>query len=222
MKRLLIFALGLVLYIVLLGLLLQFDPLKMLQPIPLASVTAGMLILTLFQYKKGMPWGSVLVLARWNAFFSGLLTMLLQLLSVFSAGGALNIDTLAQKLIPLIYGSILYLIIDMMRVFREKNAPPDTRPEAQPQDIFCAEAATPIFTARGFSARECHVALKLLEGMPNKQIASQLYISEATVKKHIQNMFKKCGAADRQDFAALYTQWARECGQNEDGRFAKK
>ena len=31
--------------------------------------------------------------------------------------------------------------------------------------------------------RKCHVALKLLENISNKEIASQLYISEATVKK---------------------------------------
>lgn len=42
--------------------------------------------------------------------------------------------------------------------------------------------------------------------IPNKEIAAQLYISEATVKKHVQNIYQKFGATDRNSFQEIYIQ----------------
>lgn len=71
-------------------------------------------------------------------------------------------------------------------------------------------AINAILSGRGFSPRECHVALKIVEGISNKEIAEQLFISETTVKKHIQNMFRKCGANDRREFIIQFAQWMKE------------
>ena len=200
---------GLLMYIALLALLLRLDIGRMVQLVPLVSVLAGMAILTLFQYKKGTDWLRMLTYARWNAFVAGLLTSLLQLLSVMTESGV-NMETLAEKMIPVVYGSIFSLALDLVLMPREKTG----ASEPAAQDIFAADVAHPVFAARGFSARECHVALKLLEGRTNKEIAAQLYISEATVKKHIQNMFRKCGAADRQEFVAMYIRWVKGPGKD--------
>ena len=72
------------------------------------------------------------------------------------------------------------------------------------------QQATDILASHGFSPREIHVALKIIENCSNKSIASQLFISEATVKKHIQNMFRKCGAEDRAAFIELFKSWTKE------------
>ncbi len=213
MKKRLLCMLGLLAYIALLALLLRFDLGRMVQPMPLVSVLAGMAILTLSQYKKGMTWLKLLLHARWNAFVAGLLTSLLGLLSLLADGGA-GMEALAERLIPLVYGSLFGLMLDLVLMPRESGKAGGA-PAPAPQDLFAAETAQPVFANRGFSIRECHVALKLLEGRTNKEIAAQLYISEATVKKHIQNMFRKCGATDRQDFAAMYIRWAK--GRNENG-----
>lgn len=205
MKRRILFASGLLGYIILLFLLLQFDPAKMLQPMQLAAVVSGMAMFTLFQLRKGTAWIKALSLAKWNAFTAGLLVSLLKLLSLFASGAA-DLRLLLTGIVPLIYGSIIYVVMDIILVFTAGESGKDDSPE---RDVFCASVAIPIFMAHGFSGRECHVALKLLEGRANKEIASQLYISESTVKKHIQNMFKKCGAADRQGFIKLYLSWAR-------------
>jgi DNA-binding CsgD family transcriptional regulator len=202
MKRRIVFALGLLLYTLLLAVLLRFDIARMVQPVPLVSVFAGMVILTVFQYKKGIAWGQIVALARWNAFVAGLLTTLLQLLSLL-ADGHVGMESLAGRLIPLVYGSLISLVIDLIQGKREDEA---SAPEA---DLLSAETAQPLLVERGFSPRECHVAMALLKGRTNKEIAAELYISEATVKKHIQNMYKKCGAADRQDFVTMYLHWAR-------------
>lgn len=216
MKRSRYLFLGLLLYLLVLGLLFRFDLLRILQPVPMLSVVLGMVILTLFQYAKGMTKEDILSMAQWNAFFAGLLSSLLSLLTLFpldeSKGSA--IEQVADKLVPLIYGSILYLILDLFLNHDKKSRQANpTVPSAQAEDIFSPAAANPILAAKGLSPRECHVALKMMEGISNKEIAQLLYISESTVKKHIQNIFKKCGATDRHQFLALYTQWVSEDSQ---------
>ncbi|HHV99249.1 MAG TPA: response regulator transcription factor, partial [Clostridiaceae bacterium] len=50
-----------------------------------------------------------------------------------------------------------------------------------------------IFIEHGLTNRECHVALKLPENISNKEIASQLYISGATVKNTSRIFIKSSG-----------------------------
>jgi DNA-binding NarL/FixJ family response regulator len=47
------------------------------------------------------------------------------------------------------------------------------------------------------SDRELEVLGRLSKGMTNKDIARDLFISQATVKSHVENILRKLGAADR-------------------------
>ncbi|MFR0357432.1 response regulator [Streptomyces sediminimaris] len=47
--------------------------------------------------------------------------------------------------------------------------------------------------------REREVLTLIGQGLPNRAIAQQLFISEATVKTHINNLFAKAGIRDRAD-----------------------
>lgn len=53
------------------------------------------------------------------------------------------------------------------------------------------------------TSREIEVLELIAEGMINKEIARQLYISEKTVKNHVSNIFKKLNVSDRTQ-AAIY------------------
>ncbi len=53
------------------------------------------------------------------------------------------------------------------------------------------------------TSRELEVLQLIAEGMINKEIAKQLYISEKTVKNHVSNIFKKIDVSDRTQ-AAIY------------------
>ena len=76
------------------------------------------------------------------------------------------------------------------------------------------KAAQEILQARGrrtvpeLSGREREVLALVAEGLPNKQIARRLDISEKTVKAHLTSVFQQIDVTDRTQ-AAL---WAREHG----------
>jgi len=53
------------------------------------------------------------------------------------------------------------------------------------------------------TSRELEVLELIAEGMINKEIAKQLFISEKTVKNHVSNIFKKLNVSDRTQ-AAIY------------------
>lgn len=48
-----------------------------------------------------------------------------------------------------------------------------------------------------FTAREREVAAELLRGLTNPEIASVLYVSEITVKKHVSSLLRKTGCGNR-------------------------
>jgi DNA-binding NarL/FixJ family response regulator len=59
------------------------------------------------------------------------------------------------------------------------------------------------------TARELELLLLVARGLSNTQIASSLHISEATVKRHLANIYPKMGVASRGEAAreALLREW---------------
>jgi DNA-binding NarL/FixJ family response regulator len=56
---------------------------------------------------------------------------------------------------------------------------------------------TPEVAKLGLTAREMEVVRLIAQGHSNTEIAAQLFVSEATVKTHINHIFSKLGARDR-------------------------
>lgn len=80
------------------------------------------------------------------------------------------------------------------------DAPLD--PKAARTLLSARNAAAP---ADSLSDREREVLLMVAEGLPNKQIAQRLAISEKTVKAHLTSVFRRIGVTDRTQ-AALWAQ----------------
>ena len=98
-----------------------------------------------------------------------------------------------------------------------KDADPDevirgVRAAARGESPLTPKAAHEVLQARarrpavGLSGREREVLALVADGLPNKQIARRLDISEKTVKAHLTRIFQELGVTDRTQ-AAL---WARE------------
>lgn len=56
------------------------------------------------------------------------------------------------------------------------------------------------------TARETEVLNLLAQGLPNKEIAAQLIITERTVKFHVSSLMSKLGAGNRTEVVAVATQ----------------
>jgi ATP/maltotriose-dependent transcriptional regulator MalT len=54
----------------------------------------------------------------------------------------------------------------------------------------------------GITEREREIILKVIEGKSNADIASELFISLATVKTHLHNIYTKIGVESRFDLLA--------------------
>lgn len=54
------------------------------------------------------------------------------------------------------------------------------------------------------SRREKQIAMKIMEGLPNKIIAADLFISERTVKFHCANIYRKLNIRNRTTLIATY------------------
>lgn len=65
---------------------------------------------------------------------------------------------------------------------------------------------TPPAPVEGLTERELEVLLLLAQGMPNKEIASHLVISERTAKFHVSSIMSKLGATNRTEAVSLAAQ----------------
>jgi DNA-binding NarL/FixJ family response regulator len=78
----------------------------------------------------------------------------------------------------------------------------------------------------GLSERETEVVILAARGLSNRLIAQELFISEATVKRHLANIYEKIGVSSRNEAVrtALVEQWiglheiARVDGDSSDGQ----
>ena len=63
--------------------------------------------------------------------------------------------------------------------------------------------------ADGISGRELEVLLMVARGMSNQQIAISLHLSEATVKRHLANIYPRIGVSSRGEAVrmALSKEW---------------
>ena len=54
-----------------------------------------------------------------------------------------------------------------------------------------------VLTQKGLSHREAEVAELVTKGLSNKEVASQLFVTEKTVKFHLTNIYKKMAVKSR-------------------------
>jgi ATP/maltotriose-dependent transcriptional regulator MalT len=97
-----------------------------------------------------------------------------------------------------LFSSIPYALygIFLLVYFLEQPAPAPLAPLAM-------DALPDAFLSRyGITDREREIILKVVQGKSNADIAGELFISLATVKTHLHNIYKKIGVDSRYDLLA--------------------
>ena len=107
---------------------------------------------------------------------------------------------LVRELIGL--GASAYLV--KSATIEELHAAVRTAAGSPPGDVIIPpEAADKPTGPDGLSRRELEVLLMVARGMSNQQIAVSLYLSEATVKRHLANIYPKMGVSSRGEAVRL-------------------
>ena len=119
-------------------------------------------------------------------------TLLMEYFNIYDqmARTAINISTLCV--------SVLSLAISVGIVKKEETR--QTVEEEKSEPPFSKEAYLKKAAEWKFTKREVEIGLLIANGYSNQQIAEELFISEATVKKHATHIYEKARADGRKDF----------------------
>ena len=105
----------------------------------------------------------------------------------------------------LLYGitSILLLIINLYTVFhmyKKDFSPIFSRPDISNQEVLTEEERLDLVSHNHrLTEREREVLILAYQGMSNPEIATQLFISPHTVKRHMHNIFAKLNVSTRME-----------------------
>lgn len=76
--------------------------------------------------------------------------------------------------------------------------------QAQSEGVLAALATS------GIKGSPANVAVRVIAGKSNKEIASELFVTEKTVKFHITSMYKRAGVSSRAQFIVKYLPYVLE------------
>jgi two-component system nitrate/nitrite response regulator NarL len=108
--------------------------------------------------------------------------------------------------LKLVLGGSTVLPSNLLDAFLEDREEPVAIRSIVPPEISCGEPASiALPLAHGLSARELAVLRWLRDGLPNKEIARRLGITEATVKVHVKALLRKARVKNRTQVAMWAT-----------------
>lgn len=200
MKRKWQVSLSIILYILILAAALDFNLLKLIDPRLFLLFVLGTAVLTVPFYEKGIDRRELWYIFGRKAIEAGLIqTLLLMFVGLQNSASSETFwNDIAMSFRPLLYGFCLQIIFSEKHEETAAVREMATEETAQ-KDLDLAKR----FQEFGLTKRELEIAGLIVEGKSNGEIAQVLFISEATVKKHISNIFEKTGAARREELVRM-------------------
>ncbi len=187
---------SIILYILILAAALDFNLLRLIDIRLFLLLMVGTTVLTVPFYERNMNRRELRYVFGKKALEAGFIQSFLILF--VGLQNAADGKEILSEVAMLLYGFCMQVI------FSEKLEDP-----AAVQDKTDAEKAedgldyTKRFQPYGLTKRELEIAGLIAEGKTNGDIASVLYISETTVKKHVSNIFEKTGVARREELVRI-------------------
>lgn len=217
MKRIIKSLAAVTAYLLLLCYLLGTEAVLLLSPKHIGMFLLGCIILCIPSLDKKIRWKEFREIFKRNAIMAGYLETFVLLFASVSQrkmGEGDFLREFALSLRPVFYGFVCHLIL------REEGPAKKDLTEDEKTDSFAGktkeelpalknprsnisselpppEKANPKPDLSGLTRQEKLVAELVSRGLTNREIGEELYISEATVKKHISNIFEKTGISSR-------------------------
>lgn len=163
----------------------------------IGSTAAFYLITCGFRKMRNIQWE----VAGRCALFAGLLQMfsLLALLLPQAGNDASYLLLIGMCTRPMLYALCIWGIVNVMGQRDSKSSETAAKEVVKP----AVDTGYRSLIEHGLTRREAEIALLICKGCTNKEIAAELMISEATVKKHISNIFEKTGIVRREEIVQL-------------------
>lgn len=183
--------LSILLYVLILAWLLQFDIMVLISPMAILQFGVGIVILSIPFWHKGITKSEIMSIVGQKGLEAGYIqTFLLLFGRLFSEKGYEELlSDIALSFRPVLYGLILSI-----SMAEEKQ---DTKIEEE--EVQSKEQTYEHFLDLGLTKREAQIAVLICKDFSNREIAEEFVISEATVKKHISNIFDKLGIEKREE-----------------------
>lgn len=176
----------------------------------MVTVCAGTLLLTATACDRTADRARMAALICQNAFITGYLTSFICLFAHMTGDPdpkRLLFDV-AMNCRPMFYGLILYGLFKTPGTDNTPAVPADPPPFVP----LAADVPPPVplppdplqkLKDCGLTERELEIALLIADGLSNREIGEQLFITETTVKKHSSNLYRKAGIANREQLKQL-------------------
>ena len=211
---------AILIYIFIMSYLLDFELLPLFDLKQVFLVLIGMLILFLPGYKRGEGMSAYAGQLARCAIFASYIQTFIMLFIVLSK--SISLEELPKEAAlscrPLLYGICLWVILSNEKkensemtetvdwaettksAYLEKSKYSSESDKAERKDVspLTASETYEAFHDLGLTKRESELATLICKGLTNAEIASELFISETTVKKHISNIFEKLGINRRE------------------------
>ena len=179
-------------YLIVMSILLDFQLTSLFDPKQLLLVMIGMILLFLPGFHLGESRRYYTDSLGRCALFAGLIQTFITLFVVLSEEhGEHILKEAAVNLRPLLYGFCLWIILSGGEPDRKKELPDTEHDITKDPEAACRKA--------GLTSRETEITLLLLQNFHNAEIATQLHISESTVKKHVSNIYAKLEVGRREE-----------------------
>lgn len=191
---------ALMLYLFLMAWLFQFDISYLFNLKEIGAVVVGCIILYIpnipRKEKFKMNWS---VFSRSSVFASIIQSFVLLFLTFSTQNTENEIGArIALACRPMLYGICLWGIFSGFEENEASNTPmtslecnDNEEQIIRQSQINSMDVYKKALEEHGLSRREVEVGLQVISGMSNSEIASVLCITEATVKKHLRNIFQK-------------------------------
>lgn len=203
MKRFLQAGISVFIYLLILLSAINFDIFSIIDIQSILLVIIGTILLTLSSYRKGISLIEILETAKSNLLPTSYLITFLQIFVTLSKNPPFSgiLREIALCCRPILYGLLAHIILTQYtQQLQSSAATKSISTSENPKTI--EDTQTLCIThlkEAGLTSREIEIVIYILDGLSNKKIGEKLYISEATVKKHTNNLYKKLNIKNRSE-----------------------